>query len=135
MGVFIGDGHPSCAVRAALKLNFVVQNILNPGIAAKYSKEPYKVRQAVGVDTSDVFVARTGIRGSNDLVWVGPAANYAAKMCSLRQGAFATWISASTFEKLTEPLKATKGKPMWEARAWTTTGRTVYCSSWTWRVD
>ena len=33
----------------------------------------------LGIDTSKLFVARTGIRKSNDLVWVGRAANYAAK--------------------------------------------------------
>ena len=42
-------------------------------------------KQSVGIDTSELFVARTGIRRANDLVWVGRAANHAAKL-SARSG-------------------------------------------------
>ena len=71
MGVFIGDAKNSSAARAGLKINYMVKHIINPTIKAKYPKTPYEARQTVGIDTSKVFVARTGIRGSNDLVWVG----------------------------------------------------------------
>lgn len=90
MGVFIGDSKNSSAARCALKINHAVVKIINPAIQAQYPNSSYTVSQSVGIDRSDLLVARTGIRGSNDLVWVGRAANYAAKLCSLREGYYAS---------------------------------------------
>jgi hypothetical protein len=56
------------ATRCALKINYAVKEIINPAIKAQYPESTYDVRQSVGIDTSELFVARTGIRGSNDLV-------------------------------------------------------------------
>ncbi|MCQ9207994.1 MAG: adenylate/guanylate cyclase domain-containing protein, partial [Omnitrophica bacterium] len=86
MAVFIGNSKNSDAARTALKINYAVKNIINPAIQAQYPKTSFSIEQVVGIDTSSLFVARTGIRGSNDLVWVGRAANYAAKLSS-RSGA------------------------------------------------
>lgn len=69
-------------------IDYAVTQIINPKILEKYPASPYTVRHAVGVDISQVFIARTGIRGSNDLVWVGRAANYAAKLCALREALY-----------------------------------------------
>ena len=82
MAVFKGKGRNDRAVRAALKINFAVHQIINPAIADEYPDSPYKINHIVGIDTSKLFVARTGIRGANNLVWVGRAANYAAKLSS-----------------------------------------------------
>ncbi len=90
------------------------------------------MKQAVGIDTSNLFVTRTGIRGSNDLVWVGRAANYAAKLCSLRTGNYATWITADAFN-IHDSAKYDKDKNnMWEVTTWTSYGIKVYRSSY-WR--
>ncbi|RKH01750.1 adenylate/guanylate cyclase domain-containing protein [Corallococcus sp. CA053C] len=132
MGVFIGDNKNSSAARSALKINYAVRKIINPALKAQYPSDDYEVRQAVGVDTSKLLVARTGIRGSNDLVWVGRAANYAAKLCSLRDGVFASWITESVFSALHDTVKHTNGQAMWEQRTWTSRNMTVYRSSWTW---
>jgi class 3 adenylate cyclase len=87
----------------------------------------------VGIDTSDLWVARTGIRGSNDLVWVGRAANYAAKLCDLRVDNYASWITEDVFEVMNENAKVSKSnKDMWERRTWTTRNIQVYRSSWKW---
>lgn len=67
MAVFIGDSKNSDAARTALKINFAVQRIINPAIKTRYPNSHYSVRQVVGIDTSKLFVARTGIRGANDL--------------------------------------------------------------------
>ena len=83
MAVFIGDSKNSSAAKTALKINYSVEHIINPALRNQYPNSTYKVRQTVGIDTSKLTVARTGIRGSNDLVWVGRAANYAAKLAAL----------------------------------------------------
>lgn len=136
MGVFIGDAKNTSAARCALKINYAVREIINPAIKAQYPQDSYEVRQSVGIDTSELFVARTGMRGSNDLVWVGRAANYAAKLCSLREGSYSSWITKDVYDMLANDAKfgGEGNSPMWEARNWPARGITVYCSSWMWKV-
>jgi class 3 adenylate cyclase len=136
MAVYIGDSKCSSAARTALKINYVVRNIINPAIKSQYPNRDYTVQQAIGIDTSEVFVARTGIRGSNDLVWVGRAANYAAKLCSLRDGNYSTWITSDVYKMLNDGAKfaGQDKKDMWEARTWTAYGITVHRSSYWWPI-
>jgi hypothetical protein len=66
-------------------------------------------------------------------VWVGRAANYAAKLCELRDDAYPSWITADVYDHMRDEAKyGTDGKPMWEARKWTAKNMTVYRSSWIW---
>jgi class 3 adenylate cyclase len=132
MGVFIGDYKNTQAARCALQINHAVLKIINPKLKAQYPDKTYKVKQAVGVDTSKLFVARTGIRGSNDLVWVGRAANYAAKLCSLREGNYASFITDDVFKKLNDEAKY-GGDPkqlIWEKVLWEDIGIYIHRSSW-----
>lgn len=135
MAVYFGDSNNSSAARSALKINYVVKNMINNTIKEQYPNTGYQVQQAVGIDTSDLFIARTGIRGSNDLVWVGRAANYAAKLCSLREGNYASYITEDVFNSLAEDAK-NGGNPkqcMWEKVMWNDQGIAVYRSSWWWK--
>ena len=132
MAVFIGDLKNTSAARSALKINHAVENIINPAIKAKFST-PYVAKHSVGVDTSTLFVARTGIRGSNDLVWVGRAANYAAKLCSLREANYASYITADVYNSLADVAKVSSNRSMWEHRTWPEKKISVYRSSWTWK--
>lgn len=136
MAVFLGEGRDTRAVRAALAINHAVVKILNPRIAELHPKlaPPFVVQQSVGIDRSKLFVARTGIRGSNDLVWVGRAANFAAKLCSLREGNYATWITDDVFQATDATVRlGNAGESMWEARQWTAQNNMrIHRSAWTW---
>lgn len=135
MGVFIGTVKNTPAATAALKINYAVRKIINPAVKAQYPTSTYEVKHAVGIDMSDVLVARTGIRGSNDLVWVGRAANYAAKLCSLRDGNYSSWITSDVFKQLNSSAKYGKDQQlMWEERTWTARDLNVYRSSWWWEL-
>lgn len=128
MAVFIGDGKNSVAARAGLKINFAVREIINPAIKDQYPNANYSVRQVVGIDTSDLFIARTGIRGANDLVWVGRAANYAAKL-SARSGAN-TQITSAVYESLNNNSKfGPQGQNMWSQETAPGIGA-IYTSTW-----
>jgi class 3 adenylate cyclase len=105
MAVFIGDHKRTHAAKAALRINYAVSEIINPAIAARYADQPFKLRHAVGVDISKLFVARTGIRGSNDLVWIGRAANYAAKLSALREGDYMSIITEDVFRKMNDEVR------------------------------
>lgn len=134
MGVFIGDSKNTAAARCALKTNHAVVKIINEEIKSRYTENPYTVRHAVGVDTSDLLVARTGIRGSNDLVWVGRAANYAAKLCSERQGRYASLVTTDVYTNIHESVKY-GGEPkqaMWEEWYWAERKINAYRSTWMW---
>ena len=134
MGVFIGSFKNTSAVRCGLKINWVVKNIINPAIKVQYPNSSFQLRQIVGIDTSQMWVARTGVRGANDLVWVGRAANYAAKLNDL-DASYPTWITDSVYNNMNQAVKVTNGQEMWEARTWIAmSSMTIYRSTWWWSV-
>jgi class 3 adenylate cyclase len=136
MSVFIGDSKNTAAVRTALKINGAVQNIINPALLNQYPDMSYKVRHHVGIDTSSLFVSRIGVRNDNDLVWVGRAANYAAKLCAIDENN-TVFITEEVFQMLSDVAK-NGGQPkrlMWMERKWSQMGdKRIYSSTWTWSV-
>lgn len=135
MAVYIDERRNSSAARTGLKVNWVVRNIVNPALKNQYPNANYMVKQIIGIDASSLFVARTGIRGSNDLVWVGRAANYAAKLTTLSPE-YPTVLTKCVFERLSDPVKTTNGRSMWEQAYWTGMGNMeIYRSTWWWSLD
>jgi len=132
MAVFIGDGKNTSAVRCGLKIEASLIKIVNPGIKNQYNTE-FALKQVVGIDTSELLVARTGIRGANDLVWVGPAANHAAKLSSISEWPYSVFITADVYNNMNERVKFANGQNMWEQRGFN--GKTIYRSSWYWSVS
>lgn len=98
MAVFLGDDKETRAARCALKINFAVKKIVTPMLQQYWQGSTYEVRHVVGIDVSPMLVARTGVRGGNDLVWVGRAANYAAKLSAIKDGTYSTWITDRVFD-------------------------------------
>lgn len=121
MGIWVGSSQTRPAVRAALKINYAVQKIINPALALRYASENYKIKQVVGIDTSAIRAARTGVRGGNDLVWVGRAANYAAKLTEINMDA-RTWITEAAYIELQDSEKLSAGRPMWKRYTWNAKG-------------
>lgn len=135
MGVFIGKSQTSPAARAGLKINYAVQEIINPAMHDRYRTD-YDVVQVVGIDTSEIRVARTGARGDNDLVWVGRAANYAAKLTELKLSE-RTWVTKEAYDYMIEDVKldGSSKQNMWKPYNWTKMGGSrIYGSTWRWEV-
>jgi class 3 adenylate cyclase len=132
MGVFIGKRKNTNAAIAALKLNWAVSKIVNPGISGMYGSDKYSMKHVIGVDTSKLLASRIGVRNYNDLVWVGRSANYAAKLSSLNDD-YPIYITGAVFDRLHEDARF-GGNPrqlMWEKRFWTAMNNMiVYRSSW-----
>jgi class 3 adenylate cyclase len=134
MAVFLGDGKNDRAARTGLKINNARIEIIDPAIKAQYPKSTYRVKHKVGIDTSSFFVARTGVRGANDLVWVGRAANHAAKLCTF-SSEYPTRITSEVYDALSRNMKySSKGTSMWEKITWTDMKRVYYRSSWQWPI-
>jgi class 3 adenylate cyclase len=136
MAVYIGDLKNTRAVRSAMKIQYAVEHIINPAQQAFYTQSSFTMKHVVGVDTSELFVAKTGVRGANDLVWVGRAANYAAKLSS-QPDSYATYITKEVFDVMMDDVKISNGsQEMWEAVRWDSfDNRIIYRSNWWYRVS
>lgn len=133
MAIYLGDAKETDALKTALQINAAVGKIINPTLLQQYPQKSYSLRQVVGVDSGKLLVAKTGVRGDNDLVWVGCAANYAAKLCDLREGSYASWCTKAVYDVADDSAKLCDGNPMWEARLWTAqANRSIYRSHWLW---
>jgi class 3 adenylate cyclase len=135
MAVYIGDYKNTSAVRTAMKINYAVHRIINPANKAKYASIPVNTTHVVGIDTSNLYVARTGVRGANDLVWVGRAANYAAKLSALpatRQ----TYITKEVYDAMNKVVKiSSDNEQMWKSFTWNTfDNRIIYASTYWWSI-
>lgn len=137
MAVYVGDSKNTSAVQTALKINYAVSYIIMPKMKEVYPSSQYKLRQVIGIDTGQILVAKTGIRGSNDLVWVGKAANYAAKLCSLKESGYSSYITEAVYNNMNERVKiSSNGETMWESRLWTSMNNAqIYRSSWWWALE
>lgn len=136
MSVFIGNSKNSSAAKAALQINWAVRKIINPALEEKYPRSNYRVSQVVGIDRSKLLVARTGIRGTNDLVWVGRAANYAAKLNGYPSGPYATYITEDVYKVLNKRSKYDdEGNSMWEFTRSDLEKQNVLRSSHEWSID
>lgn len=130
MGIFIGSSKNTNAVDAALKIKWARINIVNPKLAAQYPKATYRVSHAIGIDTSELMAARIGVRKDNDIVWVGRAANYAAKLCAANLSR-AIRITRAVYNRLRESEKFSSGSSLWNETLWREQGnQAVLTSAW-----
>lgn len=134
MAVYTGDYKNTHAVRTALKINYAVHQIIRPALKTQYANSSFQLKHVVGVDSTQLRTARIGVRGGNDLVWIGRAANYAAKLTTL--SGTPTWITKGVYDKMKDEVKYFNGTNMWQAKLWTAMNKLeIYCSTYTWRID
>ena len=134
MALFIGDRKNTRAVRVAMKIKWAVDQVIMPQKNARYPNNSFVLKHVTGIDSSPLLVAKTGARGANDLVWVGRAANYAAKLTSLPSTY--TYITEGVYKVLADEAKYSNGKSMWETVSWDSLdNRIIYRSNWHWRFD
>ena len=135
--MFVSQEQCTSAARCALKINYAVQQIVNPAMKRQYPQAQVTVKHVVGIDTSTIRAARTGVRGGNDLVWVGRAANWAAKLSDLDVDNMRTSITKEVYDDLLNAAKygGTEKKDMWTSYTWGKNGNHgIYGSNWHWSV-
>jgi class 3 adenylate cyclase len=132
MAIFTGGTKNTDAVRCALKINNAVSEIIQPAINAQYTTD-FKLSHVVGIDTSQLRTSRIGVRGDNDLVWIGRAANYAAKLTN--ESGRPTWITKAVYDSMNDDVKFHNGQDMWQKAHWTSMNNMeVYSSTYWWKV-
>lgn len=127
MAIFLGQTKNTQAVRAAMKIAYAVNNVINPSLKAQYASTDYVIQYSIGIDVSAIHAASIGVRGDNDLVWVGRAANHAAKLAG-RDG-FPIWITKEVHDVIQDDVKKdpTTGFSCWYRNTWTEMGnRDIY---------
>ncbi len=82
MAIYVGERASINAVYTALKITSAVTQIINPEFESYYGIGHRLLRHTVGIDRGTLLAVKAGVRNDNDMVWVGPAANYAAKLNS-----------------------------------------------------
>ena len=131
MAIFVGDRKNTQATTAALKINGAVVDAIRPAFASQYPHIDFTLQHLVGIDTSEIHAARVGVRGDTDIVWVGRAANYAAKLCNLKNRSL--WITDSVYSKILPDAKTSSGVDMWTIEYWDAPPSTfVYGSNYRW---
>jgi class 3 adenylate cyclase len=135
MAVYTGNSKNTTAVRTAMKINRAVMQIIRPAYAAQYSQSTFTIKHVVGIDKSTLRAARIGVRGDNDIVWVGAAANHAAKLTVLSERPI--WITESVYNNMHASVtyvdEKTKDKNMWSQYTWTEfDNSTIYGSNYYW---
>lgn len=116
MGIFIGDSPNTSAANCARKIDWVVTNLINPKAHEKYKSirdNNIKIKHCVGIDTSEVRAVRSGIRNNNDLIWIGKAAGFAAKLSDIREYPYEVYISERSFNRLAESTKKDGQDDVW----------------------
>jgi adenylate cyclase len=117
MGVFVGKTKNTQATDCALKMNYVVTKLLKPQVESRLPSlvdAGYKLRHCVGVACSPLLVVRGGVRNANDLVFIGDAANIAAKLSEIRNPPWFSYVTEDVYKLIANSSKFSKDKTdMW----------------------
>jgi class 3 adenylate cyclase len=134
IAIFYGTTRNSSAVRAALQLNYVVREI-NKALKEVYPKTAYALKHAVGVDSGEILVSRSGAKNGEQFLWIGTPVNMAARLSREGESDYATYITESVYQKLADASKlgGDPSRDMWERRTWVKTKKIVYRSNWWWQ--
>jgi adenylate cyclase len=141
MGIFIGTSKNTSATKCALNINYAFTEIIKPKLKVKYEifrSGSYDLSFCTGVDVSPILSVRSGIRNSNDLIWVGKAPNIAAKLSGIRDSPYNTYITKEVYDNMHESSKITTDKSanMWQKlENWNKVQglNTVYKSHYYWK--
>jgi len=133
MAIFIGDSKCTNAAKTGLQIRSAIRE-LNNCLKTIYTKTNYSIDYAVGIDISELFVIRTGIRGSNDLSWVGTAANIAAKLSEIRSRNEKVFITDKVYGRMSNSSKygGKNDECMWKDINLNVNGNKIYGSDWYW---
>lgn len=133
MAIYNGEMKCTSAVKTALQIRFIV-NEINDILNKKYPSTRYSVDYSVGVDVSNLFAIRTGIRNHNDVAWIGSSANVAAKLSEIRGRSGNSFITKRVYTRIADVAKfgGNTNEDMWYDTGIVMFGQPIYGSAWRW---
>jgi adenylate cyclase len=144
LALFTGDSRSSNAVKAAMQVKWFVQEVLSPQFRRYFANNMSAIGSALdfnigaGLDEGTIFAVRVGIKGTNDVAWVGRCSNTAAKLSSVTKPPRAIAITRAVYERLKDDRKYSKGDHMWSDEAYREFGgvnRALRTTSYWWSID
>lgn len=134
MGVFMGESKNTSASKCGREIHWVVRKILHEKAKQKFlsiRNNNIEIRHCVGIDTGEVRAVRSGVRNHNDLIWIGKAASFSAKLSDVRETGFHTFISSRVYNMLADDAKKDGNTNLWAQAKFTFAGKeeTVYKSN------
>lgn len=130
MGVFLEGAKNTNAADCAREIDWAVYNILRPKAEARFQSlknNNISLNHCVGVAGGVARAVRAGIRNNNDLIWIGQAPSFAAKLSDIRSVPYEVYISEGVYTVMADPEKA----KTWISDTFTFAGKryTVYKTS------
>jgi adenylate cyclase len=119
LALFVGDTQSNNAVKAAMQVRWFVEHVLWPkfnsyfaaNAAARGARLNFSI--GAGLDRGDIYAVRVGIRGTNDVAWVGRCSNTAAKLSNVLHHPRSIGITRAVYGRLNNDRKYSDGEHMW----------------------
>ncbi len=118
MGIFKGASPNTSATNCAREIDWMVEKVLNPKAKEKFKSiadNNIHIKHCVGIDTGVAVAVRAGIRNNNDLIWIGRAPSFAAKLSDIRNYPYAVYITKACYDTLSDSAKKIGDVYIWEA--------------------
>jgi class 3 adenylate cyclase len=120
LAIFVGSRRSNNAVEAAWLIEGFVIEQLRPRIhryfKANSAAGTLGFDIGCGIDDGDIFAVRVGIRGTNDIAWVGRCTNTAAKLASRLRSPGNIGVTGEVYRRLSASNKTSpSGQSMWSA--------------------
>lgn len=134
MGVFIGEDADT-AVSCARQIDWCVTNIVATTSNAHFKSiqdNAIRIKHCIGLDFGKARAVRAGIRDNSDLIWIGKAPSFAAKLSDVRDFPNEIYASSRIFNRLSREQKIVNGNNIWISKNFTFAGasETVYCTNY-----
>ena len=119
LAFFMGDTRTSPAVKSAMQIDWFVGNVLRPRFRKYFENNPSALGKALdfeigaGIDDGWIYAVKVGIKGTNDVAWVGRATNTAAKLSNVGKGDGNIYITGIAYDRLHNWAKLSSGTNMW----------------------
>jgi class 3 adenylate cyclase len=143
LALFRGPNRCDNAVKAAMQMKWFLQEVLGPRFKSYFSTNSAAVGQALefdlgfGIDDGEIFAVRVGIKGTNDVAWVGRGTNTAAKLANLSGTPNSIWITRAVYEELSKTGKYSGDRHMWADEEFRTIGgakRAIRKTTYRWKI-
>jgi class 3 adenylate cyclase len=143
LALFMGDSRSDNAVKAAMQTKWFVEEVSRSRFKSYFSSNQTAIGNALdfsigaGLDEGTIFAVRVGIKGTNDVAWVGRCTNTSAKLANLTSSPQSIAITRAVYERLNQNRKYSKQTHMWSAETMREIGgvtRGVRTTSYRWSI-
>jgi adenylate cyclase len=121
LALFVGNRRSNNGVKAAMQIRWFVEHILwqkfngyfEANRAARGARLSFSL--GAGLDEGDIYAVRVGIRGTNDVAWIGRCTNTAAKLSNVLHHPRNIAVTRAVYSRLNADRKLSDGVNMWSA--------------------